>query len=127
MPVMLVGRVLFFFGVRSQVNKQMRGGCDVQFVWRLFSSLKAAFLKVTPVAVHLWLILAQGLMIQDWRKTCRSGDCFVTYFVDIRYTTSQKVKEFVSKRGFPFPSFSQECEQSCDIDQQNISATSVKP
>ena len=49
------------------------------------TSLNAACLKVTPVAVHLWLILAQGLLIQVWRKTLPEWWWFCYLFVDMLY------------------------------------------
>ena len=120
MPVMLVGRVFFLVW---KVRWTSRCAVIVMFressgLFGYFSgkgtSLKAAFLKVTFVAVHLWLILAQGLLIQ---KNPAGGLYYSLIYAIQRLDRSKSSPE----RGFPFPSFSQTCEQSCDIDQQKDS------
>ena len=121
---------IVLFGLKSQVNKQIRGGCDVQFVWRLFSSLKAAFPKVTPAADSCCTSLAHfGSRIDDPSLEKNPAGVVTVLLPILLIYAIQRLKRSKSSsgRGFPFPSFSQECEQSCDIDQQHIRATSVKP
>ena len=74
---------------------------------------------------HLLLYIFGSFWLKDcWskpgEKPCRSGDCFVTYLLIYAIQRLKRSKSS-SERGFPFPSFSQECEQSCDIDQQKDS------